>query len=182
MTKILVILIAGLVCEAIGVVFLSKGLKQIGEVKQVNAAEIWRAVKAGRFAGFKFRRQHPVGIYFLDCYCPMARLAVADGITAACTTPHIHVGRYGNDAASLEAAAAPLRGHRNRERPSRGRARAGHLAQASTHAGVPRLAPLPRRERVPRSGARRREGREGREGRLSACARRAGTARIEGIP
>jgi uncharacterized membrane protein len=47
MTKILAILIAGLVCEAIGVVFLSKGLKQIGEVKQVNAAEIWRAVKAG---------------------------------------------------------------------------------------------------------------------------------------
>ena len=47
MTKILAILIAGLVCEAIGVVFLSKGLKQIGEVKQVNAAEVWRAVKAG---------------------------------------------------------------------------------------------------------------------------------------
>ncbi|MBM3830587.1 MAG: hypothetical protein FJ406_08635 [Verrucomicrobia bacterium] len=47
MTKILAILIAGLVCEAIGVVFLSKGLKQIGEVKQVNAGEIWRAVKAG---------------------------------------------------------------------------------------------------------------------------------------
>ena len=47
MTKILVILIAGLVCEAIGVVFLSKGLKQIGEVKQINATEIWRVVKAG---------------------------------------------------------------------------------------------------------------------------------------
>jgi len=47
MTKILAILIAGLVCEAIGVVFLSKGLKQIGEVRQVNAAEIWRIVKAG---------------------------------------------------------------------------------------------------------------------------------------
>ena len=38
--------------------------------------ELWRAVKAGRFAGFKFRRQHPVGEYFLDCYCPLARLAV----------------------------------------------------------------------------------------------------------
>jgi very-short-patch-repair endonuclease len=38
--------------------------------------ELWRAVKAGRFAGFKFRRQHPAGKYFLDCYCPMARLAV----------------------------------------------------------------------------------------------------------
>ena len=47
MTKIILILIAGLVCEAIGVVFLSKGLKQIGEVKQVTAAEIWRVVKAG---------------------------------------------------------------------------------------------------------------------------------------
>ena len=47
MTKILVILIAGLVCEAIGVVFLSKGLKQIGEVKQITATEIWRVVQAG---------------------------------------------------------------------------------------------------------------------------------------
>lgn len=47
MTRILAILIAGLICEAIGVVFLSKGLKQVGEVKQINAAEIWRVVKAG---------------------------------------------------------------------------------------------------------------------------------------
>lgn len=47
MTRILAILIAGLVCEAIGVVFLSKGLKQVGEVKQITAAEIWRVVKAG---------------------------------------------------------------------------------------------------------------------------------------
>ena len=38
--------------------------------------ELWRAVKAGRFAGFKFRRQHPAGRFFLDCYCPLARLAV----------------------------------------------------------------------------------------------------------
>lgn len=47
MTKILVILIAGLVCEAIGVVFLSKGLKQVGEVKTITPPEIWRVVKAG---------------------------------------------------------------------------------------------------------------------------------------
>ncbi|PAW84052.1 MAG: hypothetical protein B9S33_12565 [Pedosphaera sp. Tous-C6FEB] len=47
MTRILAILIAGLICEAIGVVFLSKGLKQVGEVKQVTAGEIWRVVKAG---------------------------------------------------------------------------------------------------------------------------------------
>src|SRR5437773_11603847 len=38
--------------------------------------ELWRALKAGRFAGFKFRRQHPKGQYFLDFYCPIARLSV----------------------------------------------------------------------------------------------------------
>ncbi len=38
--------------------------------------QLWRALRAGRFAGFKFRRQHPVGIYFLDFFCPSARLAV----------------------------------------------------------------------------------------------------------
>jgi len=38
--------------------------------------ELWRALRAGRFAGFKFRRQHPVGEYWLDFYCPAARLSV----------------------------------------------------------------------------------------------------------
>jgi len=38
--------------------------------------QLWRALRAGRFAGFKFRRQHPAGIYFLDFYCPTARLSV----------------------------------------------------------------------------------------------------------
>jgi very-short-patch-repair endonuclease len=38
--------------------------------------ELWRALRAGRFAGFKFRRQHPFELYYLDFYCPLARLAV----------------------------------------------------------------------------------------------------------
>jgi len=38
--------------------------------------ELWRALRAGRFAGFKFRRQHPLGKYFLDFYCPAARLSI----------------------------------------------------------------------------------------------------------
>jgi very-short-patch-repair endonuclease len=33
-------------------------------------------LRAGRFAGFKFRRQHPLGGYFLDFYCPLARLSI----------------------------------------------------------------------------------------------------------
>ena len=38
--------------------------------------QLWRALRAGRFAGFKFRRQHPVGIYYLDFYCPAAKLSI----------------------------------------------------------------------------------------------------------
>lgn len=38
--------------------------------------ELWKALRGRRFAGFKFRRQHEVAPYFLDFYCPLARLAV----------------------------------------------------------------------------------------------------------
>jgi very-short-patch-repair endonuclease len=44
---------------------------QTGEEK-----ELWRALRAGRFAGFKFRRQHPAGEHYLDFYCPAAKLSV----------------------------------------------------------------------------------------------------------
>ena len=47
MTKILVILIFALCVEAVGVVFLSKGLKQIGEVSSVTAREIGRIIAKG---------------------------------------------------------------------------------------------------------------------------------------
>ncbi|HSY17764.1 MAG TPA: DUF559 domain-containing protein [Candidatus Acidoferrales bacterium] len=38
--------------------------------------DLWGALKAGRFAGFKFRRQHPLGIYWLDFFCPTAKLSI----------------------------------------------------------------------------------------------------------
>jgi very-short-patch-repair endonuclease len=38
--------------------------------------QLWQALRAGRFAGFKFRRQHPSGKYVLNFYCPSARLSV----------------------------------------------------------------------------------------------------------
>ena len=38
--------------------------------------ELWYALRAGRFAGFKFRRQHPKGKYYLDFFCPTAKLSV----------------------------------------------------------------------------------------------------------
>ena len=38
--------------------------------------QLWRALRAGRFAGFKFRRQHHAGRCYLDFYCPTAKLSV----------------------------------------------------------------------------------------------------------
>ncbi len=41
---------------------------------------MWALLRAKRFGGFKFRRQHPVGPYVLDFYCAAAKLAIeADG-------------------------------------------------------------------------------------------------------
>jgi drug/metabolite transporter (DMT)-like permease len=46
-TKFILILLLALVFEAIGVVFLSGGLKQIGEPKTINAAEITSLIIRG---------------------------------------------------------------------------------------------------------------------------------------
>ena len=41
---------------------------------------LWRMLRNERFAGYKFRRQHPYEAYTLDFYCAEARLVVeADG-------------------------------------------------------------------------------------------------------
>jgi uncharacterized membrane protein len=47
MLKILLILFIGLVFESTGIVFLKKGMANVGEVKMISAAEIFRVVKAG---------------------------------------------------------------------------------------------------------------------------------------
>ena len=47
MTKLIAILLIGLVLEAVGVVFLSQGLHEIGEVKRISAAEIGRIIVRG---------------------------------------------------------------------------------------------------------------------------------------
>ncbi|HSV01923.1 MAG TPA: endonuclease domain-containing protein [Phenylobacterium sp.] len=42
---------------------------------------LWRELKAGKLAGLKFRKQHPIGPYVLDFYCHEARLCVEiDGV------------------------------------------------------------------------------------------------------
>ena len=47
MYKLIIVLLIGLILEAIGVVFLNRGLHQIGEVSQVNLQEIARIILKG---------------------------------------------------------------------------------------------------------------------------------------
>jgi very-short-patch-repair endonuclease len=35
--------------------------------------KLWKILRGQRFASYKFRRQHRIGIYVLDFYCPEAR-------------------------------------------------------------------------------------------------------------
>jgi very-short-patch-repair endonuclease len=43
---------------------------------------LWQTLRKGGLAGLRFRRQHPIGPYILDFYCPSARLAVeVDGLS-----------------------------------------------------------------------------------------------------
>jgi uncharacterized membrane protein len=51
MTKVLTILIFALIVEAVGVVFLSKGLKQIGEPECITPREVGRLVVRGATNG-----------------------------------------------------------------------------------------------------------------------------------
>ncbi|MEM8640970.1 MAG: endonuclease domain-containing protein [Cyanobacteria bacterium P01_G01_bin.54] len=46
--------------------------------KQQTPAEIklWKALRGRQLAGLKFRRQHPVGSFILDFYCPACKLVV----------------------------------------------------------------------------------------------------------
>lgn len=37
---------------------------------------VWERVRGRKLDGWKFRRQHPIGPYFVDLYCPAAGLVV----------------------------------------------------------------------------------------------------------
>jgi very-short-patch-repair endonuclease len=51
---------------------------------------LWRQLRGRRFASLKFRRQHVLGGYILDFYCPVRRLVIeVDGET--------HIGREAHD-------------------------------------------------------------------------------------
>ena len=43
---------------------------------------LWRAIKGRKLQGLHFRKQHPIGPYVADFYCPSARMVIeVDGAT-----------------------------------------------------------------------------------------------------
>jgi very-short-patch-repair endonuclease len=58
--------------------------RQLRKAMTPPEARLWVALRGRRLAGLKFRRQHPIGAYVLDFYCPRLRLAVeVDGMDHA---------------------------------------------------------------------------------------------------
>lgn len=55
---------------------LTPRVRRLRRKQTKEESQLWQALRAGRFAGFKFRRQHPIGQYALDFYCPLAMLSV----------------------------------------------------------------------------------------------------------
>ena len=54
---------------------------------------LWQVLRT-RPAGLKFRRQHPLGPYVLDFYCPIARLGIeVDGRVHEMATIQLAIGR-----------------------------------------------------------------------------------------
>ena len=52
---------------------------------------LWQALRGGRLAGMKFRRQHPIDRYFADFACEKARLIVElDGTVHDGDEQHLH--------------------------------------------------------------------------------------------
>ena len=65
--------------------------------RQPTRAEdvLWRGIPGRHREGFKFRRQHPIGRFVLDCCCPEPKLVIeVDGA--------VHEGQWGRDSLRAE--------------------------------------------------------------------------------
>ena len=57
-------------------------VKSVSRARQLRRKQtwaekaLWRLLRDRRFSGYKFRRQHPLGDYYLDFYCAEARLVL----------------------------------------------------------------------------------------------------------
>ena len=58
---------------------LNKSLLTRRELRNNSTPEeavLWIQIKSRKIKGYKWRRQHPIGSYILDFYCPEAKLCI----------------------------------------------------------------------------------------------------------
>jgi very-short-patch-repair endonuclease len=53
-----------------------KRARKLRQEMSLPEVVLWQALRQGQLARLRFRRQHAIGAYILDFYCPAARLAV----------------------------------------------------------------------------------------------------------
>lgn len=56
--------------------YLKENRKALRNNSTSAEGELWKYLKGGQLQGRKFRRQHSVGNYILDFYCPSEKLAI----------------------------------------------------------------------------------------------------------
>src|SRR5262245_57379056 len=56
--------------------FLGKRARELRHDMTPTEKILWRLLRDRRFAGFKFRRQKPIGGFIVDFYCARARLVI----------------------------------------------------------------------------------------------------------
>jgi very-short-patch-repair endonuclease len=65
--------------------------RELRKTPTSSEALLWERLRGSQLAGRKFRRQHSVGVYILDFYCPAERLAVElDGSIHQTSESRIH--------------------------------------------------------------------------------------------
>ena len=72
----------GRICIAASYLLNYSAMNPVSRARELRRKEtwaekkLWRLLRERRFAGYKFRRQHPYGKYYLDFYCAEARLVL----------------------------------------------------------------------------------------------------------
>ena len=66
--------------------------RQLRQTMTPAEQALWRSLRSRNLGDFKFRRQHPIGSFIVDFYCPEVKLAIEiDG--------DVHAGQEEYDAA-----------------------------------------------------------------------------------
>jgi very-short-patch-repair endonuclease len=56
--------------------YLKENRKELRSNSTPAEAEIWKYLRSSQLEGRKFRRQHSIGNYILDFYCPSEKIAI----------------------------------------------------------------------------------------------------------